>query len=262
VVEDIARAVRGARAHAGAVVGYLALGLTGGAVERRTDFARCPHPVLLLHGFLATRQSLSVLERRLRRDGYGVFSFRLGGVAGRYNTRRIDELAELVRDKVECLYARHPGMGPLTVVGHSKGGLVAVYWVKLLGGHRRVHAVVTLGTPHRGTPLAWAGVPAWPVAPSILQMRPRSAFIRLLGRAPWPASVRLTSIYSRRDGLVRHPGAVLEAHAGGPVSNVEVDGTHRDFLLRRRIYDLVLRELRAAASEKDTRREPAPSAAA
>jgi pimeloyl-ACP methyl ester carboxylesterase len=42
-------------------------------VEKRTDFASCPRPVLLLHGWFSARRTFDVLERRLRRDGYGVF---------------------------------------------------------------------------------------------------------------------------------------------------------------------------------------------
>ena len=42
-----------------------------------------------------------------------------------------------------------------------KGGLIAAYYGKKLGGWRRTRAVVTLGTPHRGTPLAWLGSPKY-----------------------------------------------------------------------------------------------------
>ena len=48
-------------------------------VVRRTRLDGHPHPVLLLHGFFSTRRTLDVLERRLRRDGYGVFTLDLGG---------------------------------------------------------------------------------------------------------------------------------------------------------------------------------------
>ena len=79
-------------------------------VVRRTDFTQCPRPVLLIYGFFATRRSFEVIERRLRRDGYCVFSINLGGMFDSFNTRGIDESAEKVRDKVERLYARYqPG---------------------------------------------------------------------------------------------------------------------------------------------------------
>ncbi|HEY6005189.1 MAG TPA: alpha/beta fold hydrolase [Anaeromyxobacter sp.] len=200
-------------------------------------------PVLLLHGFFATRRSLHALERRLVRDGFRAFSVELGGLAGRFNTRRIDELARLVRDEVERIYARHPGMAPLTVIGHSKGGLIAAWWVKRLDGHRRVRTVVTLGTPHRGTPLAWAAMPfAW-LAPSVAQMRPGSGFMRRLHEGSWPARVQLLAMYSRRDRIVPHRAAVIDER-GAEARNVEVDAAHGDFLLEKRIYATLLSELR------------------
>src|SRR5512145_754269 len=166
---------------------------TRNSVERRTDLRGHPRPVLLIHGWFSYRRTFDVLERRLRRDGYGVVSFDLGGARGSFLGRGVDDLADLVRAKVERLYARYPGLGPLTIVGHSKGGLVAAYYVKRLGGWRRTRAVVTLGTPHRGTPLAWLGLPFAPFVPSLVQMTPRSGFLGRLHGGAWPAQVRLTS---------------------------------------------------------------------
>src|SRR5690606_5946511 len=36
-------------------------------IRKRTDFTRCEKPVLLIYGFMATRKSMQVMERRLRR---------------------------------------------------------------------------------------------------------------------------------------------------------------------------------------------------
>lgn len=46
------------------------------------------------------------------------------------------------------------GDGPLILVGHSMGGLDARYLAARLDPERRVRAVVTIGTPHRGSPIA------------------------------------------------------------------------------------------------------------
>jgi triacylglycerol lipase len=225
-------------------------------VERRTDFERCEKPVLLLHGWLSSRRNLEVLERRLRRDGYGVFSLDLGGVRGSTLGRGVDDLADLVRAKVERIYARHPGLPPLSIVGHSKGGLIAAYYVKKLGGWRRTRAVVTLGTPHRGTPLAWLGLPLAAVVRSLVQMVPGSAFLARLHDGPWPAQVRLASIWSRRDGASPYPSGVVETHGLPHLANVEVDADHRGLVTRKRVYEAVLRELRAAEEQAPVVRGP------
>ncbi|BDG03950.1 esterase/lipase family protein [Anaeromyxobacter oryzae] len=223
-------------------------------VEKRTDFSRCPRPVLLLHGFFTSRRTFDVLERRLRRDGYGVFTLDLGGLGRTLNTRGIDDLADLVRAKIERIYARNPTLGPLTIVGHSKGGLIAAYYVKKLGGWRRTRAVVTLGTPHHGTPLAFLGLPVGFFARSLWQLFPGSPFLRRLHDGAWPGHVRLASVWSKRDDAAPYPSGVIETHGLPHLSNVEVDSTHHGFLSRKRIYDVILREIRAAETDAPVRR--------
>ena len=44
--------------------------------------------------------------------------------------------------------------GPLVLVGHSQGGLDARFLVSKLGYASRVKAVITVATPHKGSPLA------------------------------------------------------------------------------------------------------------
>ncbi len=238
--------------------GYLRFDRAGNQVRRRTDFSDCPRPVLLLYGLLSTRRSCEVLERRLRRDGYGVFSIDLGGLAGAFNTRGIDESAELVRDKVERLYARYP-LGPLSIIGHSKGGLIGRYYVERLGGDARVRTLVTLGTPHQGTPRAYLGCATvgW-FAPSVWQMTPRSAFLQRLNLGPWPTGVRLVSVYSPADGCTPLASGRLALHGPEAGENVEIPGLrHRDFLVARSAYQVVLRALAGSVP----RRREAPAAA-
>jgi pimeloyl-ACP methyl ester carboxylesterase len=136
----------------------------------------------------------------------------------------------------------------LTIIGHSKGGLIGAYYVKRLGGEKRTRTLVTLGTPHNGTPSTWVALPMAILDRSILQMTPQSAFVRLLQEGPWPAKVRFTSIYSRRDRLTVYPAAVLGTRSGC-VRNVEVDCSHRGFLVRKRAYDAILHELREVEAE-------------
>jgi pimeloyl-ACP methyl ester carboxylesterase len=218
-------------------------------VEKRTDLRDHPRPVLLVHGWFSYRRTFDVLERRLRRDGYGVFSLDLGGARASFLGRGIDDLADLLRAKIERIYARYPGLGPLTIVGHSGGGLVAAYYVKKLGGWRRTRALVTLGTPHRGTPRAWLGLPIALLARSLVQMIPGSPLLARLHDGPWPGQVRLVSIWSREDGASPFPSCVVDTHGLPHLSNVEVTGDHRAFLVRKGVYEVILRELRGAEAE-------------
>jgi triacylglycerol esterase/lipase EstA (alpha/beta hydrolase family) len=255
-MERILRAVRRAARKVERVAAALEVSGAENRVEKRTDFARCARPVLLLHGWFSSRRTFDILERRLRRDGYGVFSLDLGGLRGSSIGRGVDDLADLVRAKIERIYARYPGLGPLTIVGHSKGGLIAAYYVKRLGGWRRTRAVITLGTPHRGTPLAWLGVPLAPLTRSLVQMVPGSGFLARLHDGPWPAQVRLSSIWSRQDGASPYPSCLIETHGLPHLANVEVEADHRGFLTRKKVYEAVLRELRAAEEEAPVVRGP------
>ncbi len=224
--------------------GYFEFDRSTNNIVRRTDFSNCSRPVLLLYGFMSTRRSFEILEHRLRRDGFCVWTINLGGFQEAFNTAAIDRLAEKVRDKVERLSARYPQMGPLSIVGHSKGGLIGTYYVKRLGGDKRVKTVITLGTPHNGSPSAYFGIAAYGfISRSIWQLTPMSPFIRRLKMGAFPREVKLTSIFSKADRVNPFPSCILDG-GEAQLHNIEIaDVAHRDFLTSRTVYQLVRREL-------------------
>ncbi len=225
---------------------YLRLALSGNKIERLTDFTSCKHPVLLLYGFGATRRVFSILERRLRKDGFCVFSFNLGGFFDTFNTRCIEEMAQFVHDKVERLCRRYD-LNNMSIIGHSKGGLIGRYYIKRLGGAKRVRALITLGTPHNGNPWALLGVfsPLALVSKSVWQMYPMSPFIRRLKKGHWPKHVRLVSLYSKDDRVCFYKSAMLDIENGvSNIKNVELPGmSHGDYIIRKSAYQVIKREL-------------------
>ncbi len=233
------------------MITYLKLTLEGNKVERLTDFETCEHPVLLLYGFGATRRTFGILENRLRRDGFCVFSLNLGGIFDTFNTHCIEELAELVDEKVERLCHRYR-LKKISIIGHSKGGLIGRYYVKRLGGAKRVRALITLGTPHNGNPWALLGLvsPLMLIAKSIRQMFPMSPFIRALKDGAFPRSVRFVSIYSKDDRVCFYKSAMLDIPAKGNdnIKNVEIKGMgHADLVMRKAAYNIIKRELLAGS---------------
>lgn len=48
--------------------------------------------------------------------------------------------------------------GPITIIAHSMGCLVARYYIERLGGKNKVERVIFLGGPHAGTPYAFASL--------------------------------------------------------------------------------------------------------
>ena len=150
-------------------------------------------PIILIHGYFHNRSGLMVMSRALRRQGFkSVHAFN-------YNPLRRDipEMAESVGRRVEQVL-QETGAKKVHLVGHSLGGLLARWFVEQMGGHSKVHSVVTLGTPHNGTLLAHAGR-----SPASRQMRPGSDLLKTLGSKPLPKSVRYLSYYSNLDVLIK-----------------------------------------------------------
>lgn len=110
------------------------------------------------------------------------------------------------------------GLPPLLVC-HSMGGLVARAWMATAPhADRRVHRVVTIGTPHRGTWLACLSRTA-----NSLHMRSNCDWLRQLqAREPPERARRFLCIYSNADNIVFPPrvavlpGAAERCLAGTP----------------------------------------------
>lgn len=236
-----------------------ALTLSGNRIERKADLHKSKNPVLLIYGFGATRRTFSILEKRLYNGGYTVFSINLGGTLGTFNTNPIEELASHIDQKIERLYQKYQFRGKINILAHSKGGLIGHYYIKRLGGDRRVKMLITMGTPHNGSPWALLAsfTPAAFMSKSIRQMTPMSNFIRRLKQGPFPKKVKLYSIYSKDDRICVYPGGVLEEAAN--VKNLEIDGvSHSEFLIKKSVYHVIehaLKDNMPASLEERTRQK-------
>lgn len=143
---------------AGAAALVLSLWLLRRARARRPARLRrtAPrYPVVLAHGLLGFDEIRIGRSRhgyfrgvaeRLRREGCAVHACRVPKMASVAD--RAAELAAFVRE----IPAKR-----VNLVAHSMGGLDARYALSQLGLSRKVASLVTVGTPHRGTPLADLG---------------------------------------------------------------------------------------------------------
>ena len=182
------------------------------------DAASTSPPVLLLHGYLATRGSVHLLEQRLTELGHVVVTYRLGPL----HSGDIRDSAGFIAKKIECL-ATQTDVAKVDVVAHSMGGLVALDYLKRLGGWRRIRRLVLLGTPTQGTWSAVLGLFAAPIGRAGLQLLPGSRFLRELHEIPLPQGPEVFAVAANRDWLApRHttvlPGArtltVPTGHSG------------------------------------------------
>lgn len=218
----------------------VSLTLRGNNVEKKSALKKSKNPVLLLYGFGATRRTFEILEKRLHLDGFTVFSINLGGIFGTFNTHSIEDLGDFIHQKIERLYEKYKFRGKISIISHSKGGLIGHYYVKKLGGDRRVSHLITLGTPHNGNPWAMLAMltPAPLMLKSISQMTPACSFIKKLKVGPFPKNIKVYSLYSKDDLMCPYPSSVLleQPH----VKNIEIDGvTHSEFLIKKNVYHMI-----------------------
>lgn len=162
---------------------------------------RGPRPIIVLHGYAMNRANFIVLAARLAKAGLGpVLGFEYWSL-GRTRSAAL-KLAEYVEE-----VRLATGAATVDLIGHSMGGVVARYYVKLLGGDGKVANLITLGSPHAGTDISAIGVGA-----PTKELFFNSTMLQRLDAAPRPRHTRLTVIWSRSDALV--PGADSARVAG------------------------------------------------
>ncbi len=192
-------------------------------------------PVVLMPGFLAGDQTIGVLAGWLWRLGYRPRS--CGFVS---NTGCSERALERVERRVEALYARHGRR--VALVGHSRGG----HFARALAASRpdQVSHAISLGADLE----SMLGVSS----PTLVAVDAVRGALRATGRARDPRCltldcpcrftrdytaefpgdrVRMTSIYSKGDGVVRWQGCIV------PYADcVEVTGSHTGLIFNRKAY--------------------------
>jgi pimeloyl-ACP methyl ester carboxylesterase len=186
-------------------------------------------PLLLVHGWSLNRGCFWLLRRRLLRDGWGpVCCFE-------YRSLQLDVegAAARLRGTVDQLAQSVGANRPLTLIGHSLGGLVARYYVRRYPAPS-VRRIVTLGTPHFGTALAYG---------HHHKLAPGSPFLKTLNTADRvPQQFDVIAIHSTFDAMVLPP-----RNAEYPVAfNIRVDDVgHNALLFSSKVYRLLAENLAA-----------------
>lgn len=192
-------------------------------------------PVLLLPGFMTGDYSMSLLSKWLRRAGYAPLRSQV-----RLNVECSRSTLDRLTHRVEVA-ALHEGR-PLTLVGHSLGGIYA----KTIAMRRPdlVAGVVALGSPllaptasHR---LLLADV-------ALLNALNKAGLRKLMNTdcvkgdcaadsraeldGPFPAGIPFLSVYSTSDGIIDYRAAMDPA-----ADLVEVEGSHCGMTVNPAVY--------------------------
>ncbi len=203
-------------------------------------------PVLLIPGFLAGDQSLSVMASWLRKIGHapkraGIsFNVACSDIA-------VDRLSKIL------LHAHLSSGRKVAIIGHSRGG----HFARALAVRHpeQVSQVISMGSGldepfdiSEPTRLAVDGV-----RKLIARRDPERAALGCFThaclcryaqdyRAPFPDEVPLTSIYSKGDGVVRWRACVVPY-----ARNVEISGSHIGLAFNRHAYREIAAALAAPA---------------
>jgi len=211
----------------------LAPGPRGGVREVAHRAPRLRHPVVLAHGMLGFDE-IAVAGRR--HHYFRKITDGLHGLGTQFHTPRVPPTAPVAvrAEQLRTLVDQLPGER-VNVIAHSMGGLDARYAISRLGLSDRVASLVTIGTPHFGTPLADLGAGLVPGTVSralsrVFDVRalhdlttealdrfnrevpdaPRVAYCSVVARSSlastnpllWPSHAFLTARAGANDGLV------------------------------------------------------------
>ncbi|MEU7135076.1 alpha/beta fold hydrolase [Streptomyces sp. NPDC046261] len=158
-----------------------------------------PHhrtPVVFVHGYLNTGVVWAPARAAFRQAGYNdseLFTYSYDFTAS--NRTSAQGLAAFV-EKVK----RATGSGTVDIVNHSMGGMVAMWYLKELGGASSVTRMASLAGAHHGT--LTAGL-CTVLSASCAEMTPGSPFLATLAAADeTPAPVRYRTWYSPCDAVI------------------------------------------------------------
>jgi len=189
-----------------------------------------PYPVVLVHGTLADEGSNWVtLAPLLANNGYCVYAFNYGATLASFEVwpfigPRIDGLnhiehsAEELRSFVNKVLSK-TGASKVDLVGHSQGGMMPNYYIKLLGGASKVNELIGLSPSNHGTTLSGltkfvelfpfaseivGGLLEFLGAPALPEQEETSAFIKKLfgSGEPVVSGVRYVVIQTTHDEVV------------------------------------------------------------
>jgi pimeloyl-ACP methyl ester carboxylesterase len=200
-------------------------------------------PLLLVHGVAVNDGVWFALRRDLARRGFGpVYTINYGPpLAG------IEHFAGQLASRIQAICAA-TGAEQVALIAHSMGGLVSRAYLRRFGA-ARIEQLITIGTPHHGSMLAWTFA-----GRCLGQMRPGSRWLTDINRAESePAPVPITSIWSRHDSMVAPQASADLACA----RNVALAGIgHNALLNHRAVMDEVARAV--ASAQRPGRSKPCP----
>jgi len=162
--------------------------------------------VILVHGTFGDQKSLlDPLSTALVDAGYCVFSFDYGNRA----TGPIQDSAQQLKRYTRRVL-RATGARKVSMVGHSQGGMMPRYYLKFLGGAKKVDDLIGMAPSNQGTAYTSVSGPGALLNPAVqylcyacVQQGTGSKFLTSLNAGDeTPGKVSYTQIITRYDEVV------------------------------------------------------------
>ena len=192
------------------------LGLVRPLWRPRPDTGSTRPTIILIHGLYHNASGWTILRARLRRAGFtNVYALSYPSFMTAFD-KPLARLDGFISEVANSL----PGK-PVILIGHSLGGLLARACVERPGGAANILAVITLGSPHKGSKLAAIGLGA--LAQSL---RYRGPLFKKLESERSDPPCHCFSLYSPLDNMVLPGDGLRVPYAGwtefetGPVGHV------------------------------------------
>lgn len=167
-----------------------------------------PEPIVLVPGTFETMDRNWVdLAPLLKAKGYCVYSLNYGYSSAGYATGPIEDSAMELKIFIDNVL-EHTGAKKVSLVGHSQGGMMPRYYIKFLGGDKKVNNLIGLVPSNHGTK-GFAGLDiSWNVSDMIsctacMQQQTGSNFLEKLNQGDeTPGQVSYTVVATRNDEFV------------------------------------------------------------
>jgi len=213
------------------VLPLLVFGMTPAPPPRPGSGSSDDVPVLLVHGYDMNRATMWPLALYLRTRGWKWVHSVNHGPWGNPVAAHARHLAVRVAE-----LKRASGADRVDVVAHSMGGLITAFYAARMDGARDIRRLVTIGTPWKGTWLAYFGHRA-----EARDLEPESAVVTELSSI-CPRVVPVTSIWTPCDQIVVPARNSVIDHAD--CVEIPIAG-HLDLLIDGRVFTAVRDALRA-----------------
>jgi pimeloyl-ACP methyl ester carboxylesterase len=190
------------------------------------------HPILFLPGFFGGDLTTHIARRYFRMKGYRTYGWGLGTNFGP-SEARMEKLVARFKD----IYEKN-GQKPISIVGHSLGGLYARELAKTYP--EMVRRVITLGTPIVKID---EGMDELRAAFEFLNPQTEHLNKReLLQELADPPPVETTVIYTKLDGIV-HYRSCKQPDPPDYVENIVVPGSHCGLIVNAQAFHIMVERL-------------------